>query len=92
MPVPALTGSLVVNAIVTSLGANWSEIPVLIVVLLQIMIGIMIGMQFNREKIKNDKDFSYTKFVSFTMDGSFWISLRLYSIKTSKFRYWNGTL
>lgn len=55
MPAPGLTGALVINAIVTSLGAPWSKLPIGIILVLQIMIGIMIGSQFNKEKFKQIK-------------------------------------
>ncbi len=52
MPAPGLTGSLFANAIVTAIGAKWSNIPTLFNLFLQIMIGIMVGSQFNKEKVK----------------------------------------
>ncbi|MGB4438614.1 MAG: AbrB family transcriptional regulator, partial [Sedimentibacter sp.] len=56
IPAPALTGSLFTNAIATSMGANWVNIPIEINIFLQILIGIMIGSQFNNDKIKQIKN------------------------------------
>lgn len=59
MPAPALTGSLVTNAIATSLGVVWAEIPVLIIVLLQSMIGMMMGVRFSKDRIKQIKKLAF---------------------------------
>jgi len=59
MPASALTGSLVANAVVTSLGAKWADIPILVIVFLQAMIGIMMGARFSKDRIKQIKRLAF---------------------------------
>jgi len=59
IPAPALTGSLVANAIVTSLGVKWADVPILVIVFLQAMIGIMMGVRFSKDRIKQIKKLAF---------------------------------
>lgn len=51
IPGGAIIGSLVVLALVTSLGIGWAELPTKTSLLFQIIIGIVLGCKFSKEKV-----------------------------------------
>jgi uncharacterized protein len=55
IPGGAVTGALVMLAIITSQGAQWAEFPSYITTFFQVIIGVMIGCRFQREQISTMK-------------------------------------
>jgi len=55
IPGGAVTGALVMLAIITSQGVKWAEFPSYITTFFQIIIGVMIGCRFKREQFSTMK-------------------------------------
>lgn len=55
IPGGAITGSLLMVAVVSSQGVEWAEIPSYANTLFQVMLGIVIGCKFSREKVSQLK-------------------------------------
>ncbi len=55
IPGGAVTGSLAMVALVTSLGAGWSEMPAYVSTFFQVIVGVMLGCKFSKERMSTMK-------------------------------------
>ena len=55
IPGGAVTGSLVILAIITSQGVEWVELPSYVTTFFQVIVGVVIGSKFSREKLSTMK-------------------------------------
>ncbi len=55
IPGGAVTGSLVIMAIISSQGIQWAELPSYVTTFFQVIIGVMIGSRFSKERLSTMK-------------------------------------